>query len=44
MEAAAGYNVDIQKFQYDLLALADWSPPVLSIQGGESFNPGIVGG
>ena len=41
---AAGYDVEIQEFEYDLLSLADWSPPILSIQGGQSFIPGIGGG
>jgi Zn-dependent M28 family amino/carboxypeptidase len=40
---AAGYNVQVQNFQYDNTALADYSPPVLSV-GSRSFNPGIVGG
>ena len=40
----AGYAVQVQNFEYDNTALADYSPPVLAIQGGESFNPGIVGG
>ena len=41
---AAGYNVQVQNFEYDNTALADYSPPVLSVQGGRTFNPGIVGG
>lgn len=40
---AAGYDVDIQEFEYDNTALADYSPPVLDVQGGQSFVPGIVG-
>jgi Zn-dependent M28 family amino/carboxypeptidase len=41
---AAGYNVTVQPFEYENTALADWAPPQLAIQGGQSFNPGIVGG
>jgi len=41
---AAGYNVEIQPFEYTLGVLADLSPPELGIVGGQSFNPGIFGG
>jgi len=40
---AAGYDVEVQDFEYDLTFLADWEQPVLSIEGGQSFIPGIAG-
>jgi hypothetical protein len=42
--ADAGYDVDVQEFDYQLNFLADWEAPVLSIVGGEQFVPGIAGG
>jgi Zn-dependent M28 family amino/carboxypeptidase len=41
---AAGYRVATQEFEYDNTLLADYSPPVLAIEGGQAFVPGIVGG
>ena len=40
---AAGYDVEVQEFEYELSFLADWEQPVLSIEGGQSFVPGIAG-
>lgn len=40
---AAGYDVDVQEFEYDLTFLADWEQPVLRVEGGRSFVPGIGG-
>jgi hypothetical protein len=40
---AAGYSVTTQEFQYTLSFLADYEPPVLSIEGGTEFVPGIAG-
>ena len=41
--AAAGYDVSVQEFQYDLTFLADYEPPVLEVVGGQAFVPGIAG-
>ena len=44
--ARAGLEVSSQPFEYDLLALADWKPPILKIVSGAErhrFNPGIAG-
>jgi Zn-dependent M28 family amino/carboxypeptidase len=40
---AAGYDVDVQDFEYDLNFIADYEAPVLAIEGGEAFVPGIAG-
>jgi Zn-dependent M28 family amino/carboxypeptidase len=40
---AAGLDVTVQEYQYDLTFLADWSAPVLDVVGGPSFVPGIAG-
>ena len=42
--AAAGYDVSIHEFEYELSALADWEPPVLSVVDGPAFVAGIAGG
>jgi len=41
--AASGLEVSRQTFDYELLELADFEPPVLDIRGGERFVPGIAG-
>jgi hypothetical protein len=41
--AAAGYNVEVQEFEYVLDFLADFEAPVLSIEGGTEFVAGIAG-
>ncbi len=41
--AAAGYNVTVQEFEYDLDFLADYSAPVLAVEGGTEFIGGIAG-
>ena len=41
--AAAGYDVSVQPFQYDLTFLADFTPPELDVVGGREFVPGIGG-
>jgi hypothetical protein len=40
---AAGYDVELQEFEYDLDFIADWQAPVLDVVGGPSFVPGIAG-
>ena len=40
---AAGFDVDVQGFEYDLDFLADFEAPVLGIQGGTEFVGGIAG-
>ncbi|MGA9279541.1 M28 family metallopeptidase [Ilumatobacter sp.] len=40
---AAGYDVTIQEFEYDLDFLADWQAPVLAVEGGREFVAGIAG-
>ena len=42
--AAAGFNVEVQDFDYDLDFLADYEAPHLSIVGGPEFVGGIAGG
>ncbi|MDD9370369.1 MAG: hypothetical protein PV358_09675, partial [Acidimicrobiales bacterium] len=37
--AAAGLDVSRQQFEYDLDLLADFTPPVLAVQGGQRFVP-----
>lgn len=39
----AGLNVSRQDFNYDLLALGDWKPPVLDVRRGKHYIPGIAG-
>ena len=41
---AAGMDVSFHDFEYDLDLLADWTPPVLAVEGGHAFVPGIAGG
>ncbi len=41
--AAAGFDVSIQEFEYDLDFLADFEAPVLSVVGGPEFIAGIAG-
>ena len=41
--AAAGYNVEVQEFEYVLDLLADYERPILSIEGGTEFVAGIAG-
>ena len=41
--AAAGFDVEVQEFQYVLDFLADYEAPVLSIEGGTEFVGGIAG-
>ena len=41
--AAAGFNVEVQEFEYTLDFLADYEAPVLSIEGGTEFIGGIAG-
>ena len=41
--AAAGYDVAYQDFEYELSFLADWQAPILAIEGGQEFVPGIAG-
>ena len=41
--AAAGFNVEVQEFEYVLDFLADYEAPVLSIEGGTEFVGGIAG-
>ena len=41
--AAAGFNVEVQEFEYVLDFLADFEAPVLSIEGGTEFVGGIAG-
>jgi hypothetical protein len=40
---AAGYDVMVQDFEYQLDFLADWEAPVLAVEDGEAFVPGIAG-
>ncbi|HEX6256895.1 MAG TPA: M28 family metallopeptidase [Euzebyales bacterium] len=40
---AAGYDVEVQEFEYDLSFLADWEAPILSVVGGTDFVAGIAG-
>jgi hypothetical protein len=39
----AGLNVSSFAFDYELFALADWKPPVLSERRGKAYIPGIAG-
>ena len=39
----AGLNVSRFDFNYDLLALGDWKPPVLDVRRGKRYIPGIAG-
>ena len=39
----AGLNVCRQDFEYDLVALGDWKPPVLDVSRGKHYIPGIAG-
>ena len=39
----AGFAVSEFDFDYDLDFLADWTPPILAVRGGEQFVPGIAG-
>lgn len=39
----AGLNVTRQDFEYDLLFLGDWKPPVLDVRRGKHYNPEIFG-
>jgi Zn-dependent M28 family amino/carboxypeptidase len=39
----AGLRVSSFNFNYDLLELGDWKPPVLDVRRGERFIPGIAG-
>ena len=41
--AAAGFDVEVQEFEYTLAFLADYEAPVLGIQGGTEFVGGIAG-
>jgi hypothetical protein len=41
--AAAGFDVDVPEFQYNLDFLADFEAPALSIEGGTEFIGGIAG-
>jgi Peptidase family M28/PA domain len=41
--AAAGYEVSVQEFEYDLTFLADFEAPELEVVGGPAFVPGIGG-
>jgi hypothetical protein len=41
--AAAGFDVSVQEFEYDLTFLADFEPPVLSVVDGPEFVAGIAG-
>jgi hypothetical protein len=41
--AAAGYDVSLQDFEYDLTFLADWEAPVLDVVNGPELVPGIGG-
>ena len=41
--AAAGFDVEVQEFEYELDFLADFEAPVLSIEGGTEFVGGIAG-
>ena len=40
----AGYDVEIQPFEYENVVLADYSQPVLDVRRGPRFIPGIFGG
>jgi hypothetical protein len=40
---AAGLDVTLQEFDYDLTFLADFEAPVLSVVGGQEFVAGIAG-
>jgi Zn-dependent M28 family amino/carboxypeptidase len=40
---AAGYDVEVQEFEYDLSFLADWEAPILSVVDGTDFVAGIAG-
>ena len=40
---AAGFDVEVQEFDYVLDVLADYEAPVLSIEGGTEFIGGIAG-
>ena len=39
----AGLKTSRHDFNYDLFALADWKPPVLTVKGGKRYIPGIAG-
>ena len=39
----AGFAVSEFDFDYELGLLADWTPPILAVRGGEQFVPGIAG-
>ena len=40
---AAGLDVTIQEFEYQLGFIADWQAPILDVVGGPSLVPGIAG-
>ncbi|WP_040492718.1 M20/M25/M40 family metallo-hydrolase [Ilumatobacter nonamiensis] len=40
--AAAGLDVTVQEFEYDLGFLADWQAPILEVVGGPALVPGIA--
>ena len=40
--AAAGLDVTVQEFEYDLGVLADWQAPILEVVGGPALVPGIA--
>ena len=40
--AAAGFDVEVQEFEYTLDFLADYEAPVLGIQGGTEFVGGTI--
>ena len=40
--AAAGLDVTVQEFEYELGLLADWQAPILEVVGGPALVPGIA--